>query len=302
MSLQDDINEQDNSDRIVSQQLYALIGGVTSFTLPITAIEPTSDGPTSPGFKLVFGAHTNVPDVEYNDVFFDLDRTVTFAGSGSTITTQRGVRISAPTYSAGAAMTITDAYTMAISGQPIAAGGVTIDSAWSFGVLTGHSTFGSGRVYFNAEKALFLDDGFGTGTVLRGGFSPPGNGYHVYVLGGATGIAASQGGDAYVNGGTSVAADGIGGGVFIGGGAGGSEGGVIEIAGGVGNVGDADGGDVSIIGGQKHGSGEVGAVRICLVDGLISFFGASPVVKPTGVAVSAPGIHAALVALGLISS
>lgn len=34
----------------------------------------------------------------------------------------------------------------------------------------------------------------------------------------------------------------------------------------------------------------------------IAFYGATPIVRPTGVAVSAAGIHAALVSLGLITA
>lgn len=36
--------------------------------------------------------------------------------------------------------------------------------------------------------------------------------------------------------------------------------------------------------------------------GLLGFFGTAPVAKPTGVAVSAAGVHAALVSLGLIGA
>lgn len=35
---------------------------------------------------------------------------------------------------------------------------------------------------------------------------------------------------------------------------------------------------------------------------LLGFYGADPIAKPTGVAVSAAGIHAALVSLGLIGA
>lgn len=38
------------------------------------------------------------------------------------------------------------------------------------------------------------------------------------------------------------------------------------------------------------------------IDSKVGFFGTVPVAKPTGVAVSAAGIHAALVSLGLISA
>lgn len=45
-----------------------------------------------------------------------------------------------------------------------------------------------------------------------------------------------------------------------------------------------------------------GEVNIAAASGLIGFFGATPVTQRTGVAVSAAGIHAALVSLGLITT
>ena len=44
------------------------------------------------------------------------------------------------------------------------------------------------------------------------------------------------------------------------------------------------------------------AVTIAKSDAKLGFFEATPVVKPTGVAVTAVGIHAALVSLGLIAA
>ena len=44
------------------------------------------------------------------------------------------------------------------------------------------------------------------------------------------------------------------------------------------------------------------ATKIALDTTGIGFYGASPVAKPTGVAVDAAGIHAALVTLGLIAA
>lgn len=43
-------------------------------------------------------------------------------------------------------------------------------------------------------------------------------------------------------------------------------------------------------------------VQVGGTDGKVGFFGATPVAQPTGVAVTAAEIHAALVALGLITA
>ena len=45
-----------------------------------------------------------------------------------------------------------------------------------------------------------------------------------------------------------------------------------------------------------------GAVRLGATGGSIAFYGTTPVAKQTGVAVTAQGIHDALVALGLIAA
>lgn len=43
-------------------------------------------------------------------------------------------------------------------------------------------------------------------------------------------------------------------------------------------------------------------IQVGSADGSVGFYGTTPIVKQTGVAVSAAGIHAALVALGLIGA
>ena len=45
-----------------------------------------------------------------------------------------------------------------------------------------------------------------------------------------------------------------------------------------------------------------GAVRVGKTGGSVGFYGTAPVAKQTGVAVTAQGIHDALVALGLIAA
>jgi hypothetical protein len=47
---------------------------------------------------------------------------------------------------------------------------------------------------------------------------------------------------------------------------------------------------------------EAGAARIGKTGGTVGFYGTTPIALQTGVAVTAGGIHAALVALGLITA
>lgn len=60
----------------------------------------------------------------------------------------------------------------------------------------------------------------------------------------------------------------------------------------------ATGGDVNMALDADNG----GDVALCGASDKLGFYGTSPIAKQTGVAVSAAGIHAALVALGLIAA
>lgn len=71
---------------------------------------------------------------ELPDVYFGLDRTVTFAAGA--ITTQRAFTITAPTYNAGA-FAITNAATFAIAGAPVAAGSTTLTNSYALWVQAG---------------------------------------------------------------------------------------------------------------------------------------------------------------------
>ena len=53
---------------------------------------------------------------------------------------------------------------------------------------------------------------------------------------------------------------------------------------------------------EKGGTGTVRGINIAAAAGSLGFYGATPVALQTGVAVSAAGIHAALVNLGLITA
>jgi hypothetical protein len=61
-------------------------------------------------------------------------------------------------------------------------------------------------------------------------------------------------------------------------------------------------GVLQVIGGLSVLSGAEAFVIQTLSAGTLGFFGATPVARPTGVAVSAAAIHAALVSLGLIAA
>jgi hypothetical protein len=123
--------------------------------------------------------------------------------------------------------------------------------------------------------------------------------------GGPTGL----GGNFYADSGGSGTDSG---GIFSILGAGGGVGGSFAMTGGFSSAGT--GGDIAF----STGGGTVADGNLYLQDGYgqifmqgrsassggalqIGFFGATPVTKPTGVAVTAAGIHAALVSLGLIS-
>lgn len=151
-------------------------------------------------------------------------------------------------------------------------------------------------------------DGLYGGTVyVTGGTGTSGAG-SVTISGGApTGTATLKGADFGLGSGAGGEAD-------MRGGSGGlttGQGGPVGIRGGDAQGGDANGGDISIIPGNKHGTGtpgstylyaQAGHVVIEIGDQKIGFFDTDPVAKPTGVAVTAAAIHAALVTLGLIGA
>ena len=80
---------------------------------------------------------------EQTDVYFNLARTVTWATGA--LTTQRAVRIAAPTYAFAAASTVTTAVTVDISGAPAAGTNATLTNSYALRVASGASLF-SGSV------------------------------------------------------------------------------------------------------------------------------------------------------------
>lgn len=93
------------------------------------------------GFTFTGAAHTNqTASTEATMVNWNLAQTVQFATGA--ITTQRAMRIQAPTYSFVGASTITTASTLAISGPPVAGTNATITNAYALNVESGASIFG----------------------------------------------------------------------------------------------------------------------------------------------------------------
>jgi hypothetical protein len=105
----------------------------------IVQLVSTTGSPTA--FTLTGAAHTTLAaSTEATDVNFNLSRTVQFATGA--LTTQRAMRIQAPTYSFVGASTITTASTLSISGAPAAGTNATITNAYALNVESGTSFFG----------------------------------------------------------------------------------------------------------------------------------------------------------------
>lgn len=147
-----------NSSALVSTQVtYANVDGqltgLSTFLFSNTAGGKLSVGTTAQSANLNVGstvqtagnnplaiftgvAHTGqTASTELSDINFNLARTVQFATGAKAI--QRAVLIQAPTYSAVAATTITDAATVAITGSPIVGTFITYTNTYAFWVQSG---------------------------------------------------------------------------------------------------------------------------------------------------------------------
>jgi hypothetical protein len=159
-----------------------------------------------------------------------------------------------------------------------------------------------------AQNGTYID-------IAAGESSTTGDGGYLGLSAGST-TGAGLGGSVFVYAGGG---DGGGGIVEIIAGDGNAGGGGIDItAGGVSASGAGAGGNITITSGLASGSGSNGSIEISLAGIVaiaiqpanatstapvkIGFFGATPIVKPTGVAVTAADIHTALVNLGLIAA
>jgi hypothetical protein len=118
--------------------------GVTSYSLmrlgfdgAFTLTQPVSTSGSPTGFTWTGGAHTTLAlSTEATDVNFNLARTAQFATGA--LTTQRAMRIQAPTYGFVGASTITTASTLSISGAPVAGTNATITNAYALNVESGN--------------------------------------------------------------------------------------------------------------------------------------------------------------------
>ena len=106
-----------------------------SGTVAITADASTSGTP--PNLLLVTGpAHTGVTG-DYNDIYFNLARTIQLS---SYTTFVRPIRITSPTYTATSSLSPQNAYTVHITGAPTASTNVTFNNRAALGIFTGSDT------------------------------------------------------------------------------------------------------------------------------------------------------------------
>lgn len=144
-----------------------LVGQTTLNGATIVAPSAASSG-VRVSFTLTGAADTGVTaSTEQTDAYLNLARTVTFATGA--LTTQRAVRIAAPTYAFAGASTITTAVTFDISGAPIAGTNATITNSYAFRVASGASLF-SGSVGVGGAPAASAAL---TVTSTTQGFLPP---------------------------------------------------------------------------------------------------------------------------------
>lgn len=118
--------------------------------LPFIDISATTV-PVSPASALLMAS------AETNDVSLNLARTLTWATSLPT--TQRAIRIQAPTYACSSVSTITTASTVAISGPPAAGTNATITNAYAVNVETGKVKVNNSVVLQNDEYIANATDG-----------------------------------------------------------------------------------------------------------------------------------------------
>jgi len=123
--------------QVVNNASGALTVAYDGFTR-ITNISQTSG--TRPSFLVQGAAHTGqVAGTEIKHVHFDLAQTYTFEAGA--ISTQRAVRIDAPTYAFNGASVITNAATFYVSGAPAPGASATITNPFAVWIAGGSSRF-----------------------------------------------------------------------------------------------------------------------------------------------------------------
>jgi hypothetical protein len=150
-----------------ASQTLVVNAALTSFKLNVSQPVSTSGSPTA--FTLTGAAHTTLTlSTEATDVNFNLSRTVQFATGA--LTTQRAMRVQAPTYSFVGASTITTASTLSISGAPVAGTNATITNAYALNVESGTTIFnGPVRSTVSSNGIYFSDSGNGGGRTSMSG-------------------------------------------------------------------------------------------------------------------------------------
>lgn len=113
-----------------------------------------ADAATYPALVVKGGAHTSMADSEIIDINANLARTVTFDGAASPLATQRAVLFQAPTYAAGAALTITNSATVAITGAPASGTNVTQSNPLALWVQAGKTQFDPTMTIASAAGAV----------------------------------------------------------------------------------------------------------------------------------------------------
>jgi hypothetical protein len=163
---------KDGSNAAAGSSSFTFNG--TTVTSPVLVISPTVGTGTQPSsFTINAPNHTALTSAtEYSDVFLNLNRTVQF--SAGFLSSQRAIKISAPTYSAVSASTFTNAATVQIDSAPVASTNLTITNAIALRVLTGidagvgiviqGSSSQSGDLFriqnFGGTKLLYVDSNY----------------------------------------------------------------------------------------------------------------------------------------------
>ncbi len=138
-------------------QAISTTGTLASGAATITQAVSTSGSPRA--LSVTGGAHTTLAlSTEAPDVEFALARAVQFATGA--LTTQRAVKITAPTYGFVGASTISDAATLAISGPPVAGTNATITRSMALWIESGRARF-DGGMSFGSSVATQGDVRFG---------------------------------------------------------------------------------------------------------------------------------------------
>ena len=116
--------------------------GINAPTSSLHIVQPAASTGSPTALTVTGGAHTTLTaSTEAPDVNLNLARTVQFATGA--LTTQRAVRIQAPTYSFVGASTITNAATLDISGAPVAGTNATITNNAALVVESGNTGLGT---------------------------------------------------------------------------------------------------------------------------------------------------------------